>query len=62
MKKRSLAEIGACPNCNKPFIEAFTGICSAHRDCDINCKTCWDGHTYKADCDCMNENLRFSIG
>lgn len=53
-KQRSLAEIGKCPICQKPFIEDV--IVNEHQE------VIWDGHTYRANCDCMNPNLRFSIG
>lgn len=51
---RSLADIGKCPNCDKSFIPDIASINFPTR--------AWDGHTYKADCNCMNPNLRFCIG
>jgi hypothetical protein len=61
-KQRSLAEIGACPECRKPFVKDWkksTG--NVYVNTPFTGKT-WDGHTYRASCDCMNPNLRFSIG
>ena len=61
VKIRSLAEIGACPNCKKPFIEDWESSRNVIGKTGFITKK-WDSHTYKANCDCMNPNLRFSIG
>ncbi len=53
-KQRSLADIGSCPNCHQIFIEDWRHTEQGDWK--------WDGYTYRANCDCMNPNLRFSIG
>ena len=43
-----------CLNCGKELIP--------DEEAKNDCTGKWDGHTYKASCDCMDENLRVSIG
>lgn len=60
-KQRSLAEIGKCPNCEKPFVKDWESSRNVINQTGVITKK-WDGHNYRADCECMNPNLRFCIG
>ena len=61
--KRAISGDGTsfCPNCKKPFIEDWESSRNVIGKTGFITKK-WDGHTYRASCKCLNENLRFSIG